>query len=336
MRRSLALCFAVSALAFGQSEARADSYRDRSTAKKLEAEGIRLEQAGDCAGALDKLQQAAALVTQAPSTAIHTARCLEATNRWKEALAKYDQISHADVDPVKAKRDAEAMEQARQAKASLEKRMPSFQVKVDGLAEISEVSMTLDGEPFSRMRVGAKGAIDPGSHVVEGTIKQGGTTQTRRETFVAEDGKLAEVMLRFGAPPPPPTKADATPADSDPWARLHDNNSTQRTIGKVVIGLGAASLAAGIVANVAAVNTSQTLDAECPDRTCPRASFDTLNRYETLKALSIAGYITAGVATISGLALVVTAPEKHKVKIKEGLTVSPAIGPTSAYVVGKF
>ena len=76
-RRSLALLAAVSVLSLFETTAYADGYRDRTAAKKLETEGIKREEAGDCAGALDKLQEAASLVNPTPQTAMHSARCLE-------------------------------------------------------------------------------------------------------------------------------------------------------------------------------------------------------------------------------------------------------------------
>ena len=106
--------------------------------------------------------------------------------------------------PTTNKAEQGAQEEARKASKALEERIPTVVVELQGVDALSKVTLTLDGEPFPRTKVGVRHPIDPGDHTLEGTLERAGEEpiQTRQPFFVNERESVP-LPFRFVREPEP-------------------------------------------------------------------------------------------------------------------------------------
>lgn len=263
----------------------------RSRARALGEEGNDLFDKGDYAGALDRYERAAKLVS-VPTLGLKSARCLEKLHRLIEASERYLAVTRMTLPEGALDVHKEALIAADKERTELLPRIPSVVVKIRG-EEAGEVS--LDGKPYPAELVGVKGLVDPGKHRFEA---RRGRKRVAREVDVAE-GAVAEVELDFANAELLPEKPRVVPSSPRWLNAVHG-------VGLAALGLGVAGLAVGAGAAGAAASSRSDLQGPCgEDLQCPPSSWDDADSYNTLRVVSTAGWIAGGVLAATGIVLVV-------------------------------
>jgi hypothetical protein len=103
----------------------------RATARKLGGEAVKLYDAGDYAGALEKFNTADSLVP-APTLGLYAARCLVKLGRTVEASERYLEVTRMELDraalPVMRKAQADAVTEREKLLPSI----PTLEVRLTG------------------------------------------------------------------------------------------------------------------------------------------------------------------------------------------------------------
>jgi hypothetical protein len=338
-RASLASSALVAGLLAVASPASAQPVDDatRSTARTLGEEGLALLARQQYGEALERFDKALALV-QAPTLGVRAARCLEKLGRLVEASERYRLVGGMEIDPTAppAFREAqvEAQAQAQAERDALLPRIPSIVIQVEG-AEVSGVSLHIDGKPIPVSVVGLKRPIDPGAHHFEARWNERGAVEDR----TLQEGESASVILRL--PPEAPRKAPRPPAAPAPAptptrvAAYGDESTTQRTVGWIGVSVGGLGILAGVTTWILALDRRADLDDMCPDRTCDPTpgSTDTIDAYETFRTATVISLVAGGVALGGGITILLTAPSRTAPRVQ---AVEPWIGAGSAGIRGAF
>ena len=193
----LAVAF-VAALAVAPASAAPPAVDDatKAAARDLGKDGIALFEAGDFAGALEKLSRADALV-RLPSTGLLVARALAKTGKLVEASEKYLAVTAIPPAGEENETQTRARATATQEREALAPRLPTLKVELD--AELVGATVTLDGRPLPAALLGVKRPTNPGEHALAAVL-EGGTWAAGRELAAA----------RRGGEPPSASASDGT------------------------------------------------------------------------------------------------------------------------------
>jgi hypothetical protein len=288
-RAALALALASSVLAPAAARADAPDAVTRGTARKLGAEGLTLYDKGRYAEALEKFRLANQLVP-APTLGVRVARCLEKLGRLVEASEVYLDVTRQEVE-----RGAPYVHRRAQADALAERekllpRIPSLEVELTGPTQGAVVRVDEDEMPAAM--IGQRRPIDPGAHVV--VVARGDRTISRDVTIAEREAARVSIEL----PPLPPAPA-----------RASRGGGTQRVLGWVSIGVGAAGVVAGAATGIAGIAQESSLLERCGDaRACPASEADAVSTYDTTRVVSTVGFVVGAVGLAVGVPLLLTAP----------------------------
>jgi hypothetical protein len=301
----VALCWASPALAQTEEEKRAEQlFREGRDAVD------RSDYATGCAKFAESLR-----LTQRPGPLLNLANCEEHQGRFVSALTHWtDGIALLPAND-------ERVAAARQRVEALSRRIPRITIVLAASApEGSKV--TLDGAPISPAALGVPQPTDLGEHVVVAAAP--GHTDAR-STLLLGEGERREITVTPGmsvaAPPstvaPPPIVTPPPPPSSD----------GARTAGFVIGGVGAASLAVGVVTGILTIGKKSTVDGLCPS-TCfekdRAAVLDAESAGKTLSTISTVTFIAGGVGLAAGLVLVLSSGPRHA---PTTATLGPAVLP---------
>lgn len=331
---------------------------DKDALRTLSDQAANEYDAGQYTSALDKFQRAYS-IARIPRLAVWLARANAKLGHLVLASELYrEAMSLQPNDLWKGKLQQDAQKEAQAELDQLQLRVPTLNILVEG-APAAEATVTIDDVPIPNALLGVERAVDPGTHELVG--KRGGET-TRESVTLAERGKKT-VTLRFHgvpgaatttaatgvpgatriAPPPTTTTSAATSAPStvDPLALSQPARasnaegptaSTERTLGWIGLGAGAAGLAVGTVAGILVASKYGDLSSDCSAaRLCDPKYESDLSRYRTLKTVSTVGFIAGGALAVTGVTLLLTHPRR---------VASPTVGlwmtPSTAGVSGEF
>jgi len=243
-------------------------------------------------------------------TMYNAALAWEAAGEPARAADDYDAaLSTAGLDGEKAK---DARDRLARLEASL------------GRIEITAPSgATAWAAHAERVATPARVHVAPGEIEVR-VVLASGEAKTQRVRVRA--GEAARVSVAAPAPSAPAPSAPAPPPPPPPDT---DSGGTQRAIGWVTVGGGALFGGAAIALGVATLDARDKFDAG------GRTDADLRDRAVTLRALTNAACIAAGVTGVVGVALVLTAPRARPAQPSTagvGLCLS---GPRAA-ICGRF
>lgn len=279
------------------------------TARKIAQEGLDLYDGGKFEEALERFLRADALV-HAPTMSLMAARSLVKLGRLVEASERYDAVSRMPLDPSASSAFRDAVANAGKERDGLAARLPSVVISVQA-APGAEVALTLDGVALPAAVLGQKRLVDPGAHAV---VARAG-----------EVVKTARVELREGQSLPVSLDLRPAPVPGSPL----------RTVGFIAAGVGAAGLILGGVTGGLAVSKKDELDkAGCRDNFCPTSKASDVDGYNSLLAISSAGFIAGAIAAVGGVTLVLVAP--GPAAASAGVRWSPVIGLGRVGLEGAF
>ncbi len=329
-------CFCLLALSLSPPANAQGETSPREQARVLGEEGLTKYDAGDFAGALDKLDKAYGLYP-APTLGLYSARALAKLGRLLEASRRYLEVSRATLEADASDQLRQAQADAQSEQAVLQKRIPQLRIELTG-AEASEVSITLNGQPVAPSELNQSRQLDPGKYVVRGARG----SETRRQEVALRESETKTAVLQFEPPPPPapvaPTPIAPAPAPAPaPVDRgsQQSTGSSQRTLGWIVVAVGGVGVGVGVGTGLAASSKKSDLEKVCGDISrCPESARSDVDQYNNLRTASTIGFIAGGVGLAAGFTLVLTAPTAKSSEKRGGLR--PFIGLGSAGVRGAF
>jgi hypothetical protein len=260
----------------------------RATARRLGTEAVKLYEAGDYAGALEKFNTADSLVP-APTLGLYAARCLAKLGRTVDASERYLEVTRMQLDrtalPVMRKAQADAVAERERLLPSI----PTLELRLTGPLGAG-VEVSVDGKVLLPGLLGEKRPVNPGQHQVD--AKRVDTTVTK--TLSVAPAEAAKLVIEM--PPLPP----------DPVPRM----APLRVAGWVGVGVGGAGLLAGAAAGLAAVAKGQALLSQCPGHVCSTPGMlAQAGSYDAARTASSAGLIGGAIVLAAGVTLVVVSPK---------------------------
>ncbi len=304
----------------------ASSARAADSAEALDElrQGYSLKVAGRCADALPHLARSFQLQPSARA-ALNLSDCEQQLGDLVAAQGHAAQ----GADLAHQQKNGELVDAGDAQLAAIEKRLPRLTVKlVDGA---TDCSITRDGVTLSGPAVGTPVAVNAGAHVID--VDCPGRTDRRFDVSVAE-GDRTETAVSPGPvlpAPPPPAPAQTVALESPPPRAARGGSA--RVMPVVVMGVGAAGVAVGLVSGIAANAKHGSLLAHCsPDGTCPMTERDDISAFHTLRTVSTVAYVIGGAALAGGAVWWFLAPASRPDPAAARLW----IGPGSAGIGGSF
>ena len=279
----------------------------------------------------------ASLFLAAPALAADPTKdqCIDA-NETSQAMRKAEKLRDAEqrlLVCVSASCPGPVRDDCAQRLTELRAATPTvvFVVKDDADQDLTDVHVTMDGQPLTDKLEGVALPIDPGSHHF--TFGAAGKTNEER-SFVIREGEKDRhervVLLSSAAAPvatPVPTPAPPDASASAPGAPARDGKG-QRIAGIAVGGAGLVGLVVGSVLGFGAHSKYQTaLNDECggqPDM-CNAPGVADGKSANSEAAASTVVFVVSAAFVGGGALLYFTAP-------RSGVTITPSVGMQSAGV----
>ncbi len=213
--------------------------------------------------------------------------------------------------------------------------IPTIVIKAqDGAGnDVSDVRVTLDGNPLVETLDGKPLAIDPGAHQLR--FERAGSPPVEQEVIAQAGVKYRAVEVRFAAagddgsatdgatdPAAPSPDDSAAPADASgisPWVY----------VGFAVAGVGA--VVGGITGGISLSQASDLKD-QCPNDGCTQDKSEDIDSMMALGHVSTASFIIGGVgAGVAVVALLVGGSDES-----ESGSMQPMVGPGYLGMRGSF
>jgi hypothetical protein len=203
--------------------------------------------------------------------------------------------------------------------------------------DLTDVKVTVDGQPFAVKLDGTAIPMDPGQHTfafeaagfepVTKTLVLKETEKDRRERVVLR--RVPKVA------PETPSTTPATPLpDEPPTVEPSHGLGTQRWLGVVAGGVGLAGIAVGSVFGLkassewSAQQSACGSPSSCPDHDAAVTHHANLTTDGTIATWA---FIGGGAFLASGVLLFLTAPSRYQAP-SSGFVIVPGVGPRSAAV----
>ncbi len=275
-------------------------------ARELFEEGLKLEEKGDWAGALDRFRKVAAVKTT-PQVRFHVALCLENTGKLVDALVEFQRAqSEASAD---ASGQVVAQNSGKHV-TDLKDRIPRLVVKVP--ADVEGATVTIDGVSVNASLVGTAMPLDPGKHAV--VVKASKRKPYSTDVVLVERGKpvTVEAALPVVADDGIPA-GDGTAPVEQPEPPKDQGGGGAGAVPWIIGGIGVAALIGGGVMYGLRQGTISDLEAACgPGRTqCPD---DKRDLADSGKTYTTAGNVLVGVGVLgvaTAVVLWVIAPSSN-------------------------
>jgi hypothetical protein len=326
----------IAPAAFAQDQPQAENV---AAARSLGLQGIKLADAGDCKGAIEKLSRAEALY-HAPSILGRLGECQVNVGQIVVGTENLNRVVREELAPnaPKAFKDAQV-----RAKGVLNGALPKIaHLTVKVSPADAKATVTVAGATIPPALIGAERPTDPGTHEV--TINAPGYLQ-QKVTITLGEGASQELALELQkdpsavveAPPPPPPVVVTPPPVAPPSDTAPKKSNT---LAYVALGVGGAGLLVGGVTGFLALGKKSDLDG-CEDKKCPPSQQDTLDSAKNLATVSTVGFAVGFVGLGAGIVLLVTgnnstASAAAPRVAKPGLKVEPWFAFNSAGLNGTF
>ena len=303
------------------------------TAREIAKEGIDAFDSGEYQRAADRLGEAYDIV-KVPTIALYRARALVKLGRLVEASELYQEATTIEGDLGKQSKQQAAQDQAKKEREELLPRIPRLKVKIVG-GSAKDVEVKVDGQAVAPQLLRAGYAVDAREHEVEGDLNG----EVVRETFTVDEGDSATVTLSFkgtGTRAAPEGKKRSHGGDAAEDEAGEQRGGTQRTIGWIGIGTGAAALAVGSVAGMMSLGKKRDLDdGGCQGNDCFTDQKSDVDAHNRDILIANVGFAAGGVLAATGLTLLLTAPKRDQTE-KDARHISPWIGIGQAGIRGRF
>ena len=333
--RGLGALLLVLAISFGSfgGTAFAQTDEQRAAARSLATEGATAFNEGRYQDAVDLFGKAESLV-HAPPHLLFLARSHAKLGQLVKAREAYMKIVKETLPPNASPAFRNAQSSANDEVRTIEPRIASLTVKLEGDKDAKDVAVLVDGTPINSVLVGVAQPVDPGEHKVEA-----GASGLRApvQTVTLADGERKSVVLKLEAAPgaaplvavaqapaaaaaPEPSAAQGpatspAPATDQGATSPADDKSGLRIGSYVAFGVGVVGLAAGTFFTVQ--SSSKRKDADDKFEECGGESgchtgnplSDEVTKLDddakSAMTLGIVGFAVGGVGIATGATLLV-------------------------------
>jgi len=337
-----ALCFTVVTPAYAQR-----STSDKAAAEALFDEGLQLMNDKRYAEACPKLEESQR-IDAGIGTLLYLAECYEKTGRTASAWATFREAASAASAAGQGDR-------ARQGKARADRLEPLLsKLTVSVAAENKSIpgfQVTRGGETVQAPLFETAVPVDPGNLVIEATAP--GYEPVTKTVNVPGNGGRAQVQVPALVPAPGTTPAAPAGTGAAQGSQTQpgqeqgqqsaalaeqastDDGSTSRTVGVVLMGVGAAGMVVGTIFGVDALQKNNDAKDICGDDTsCPTQEGEDLSDDAQQAALvSTIGFVAGGAALVGGAVLYLTAPDGSEAG---RMQLSPIAGGAQFSFSGRF
>ncbi|HEY3499227.1 MAG TPA: hypothetical protein VGK73_31270 [Polyangiaceae bacterium] len=313
------MCLGVAASA---PHALAETDQERAGARSAATAGADAFDAGKYPDALAMFQRAESLV-HSPVHLSYIAQCQVKLGQLVEARETYLKLKRETVPPGAHPAVKRAIEEAPGKLASLEPRVPSLAIKLEGVNAGESVDVTLDGAKIAPALVGIPAPANPGEHVVRaaGPGKDSGDVRV-----TLSEGQHEEVLIRLNATaaaaPAAVTPATTpSPTTAEPTADQGTSGSSLTVPAYISLGVGVVGLGLGTFFIIGAGKSADDADALCggsreectippgPGRDEAEEKMDEATSKQTL---AIVGFAVGGVGIAAGVTMLVLGMNKSK------------------------
>ena len=337
----------------------AQSDEQRAGARTLATEGAQAFNDGRFKEAVDLFSKAESLM-HAPPHLLFMARAHARLGQFVKAREAYMKIVKEQLAPnaPQAFRDAQAA--AEEERKQVEPHIGKLIVKVEGAESAKDLSVAIDGQPFSVVLLGVPQPTDPGEHTVTATATGFKAAPATASLKDAGSGAVTIKMEVDSSAPPPVATSAATPGASvvttpsgAPPSDAGAGSSSGMRIGSYVgFGVGAVGVVLGTVfvlkssgnrkdADKATTTLEQTYGCSATgghpacDATTPEAEkVAQLDKdAKSAKTIGIIGYVVGGVGVAAGVTLFVLSNHKQE---SSSAFVAPYVGLGAAGLRGAF
>ena len=293
--------------------------------------------------ALALLIAAGAVVGPAAAASPTTTECLAANENAIKLRTDHKLIEARDQSLVCAAASCPArVSEVCQARAmNLTATIPTivFEATDPSGNAVTEVVVTMDGQPFATRLDGRAVAVDPGDHVFRFAMP--GEAKVDRHFVISEADKIRHEKVQLGSQPVAPLVAPVAPAVQP---RPSTGLGTRKIVGLTLGGVGVVGLGLGTAFGVMAMSAWSDVKSACQPGTpsrCPitdqPAASSKQSTAQTDGAVSTVGFIAGGVLVATGAVLFLTG-RHHEGSTAPTVAVAPALGPgqTGFSLTGAF
>ncbi|MCH2107846.1 MAG: hypothetical protein MK135_00830 [Polyangiaceae bacterium] len=175
-------------------EVSASSDQERAAARSAAKDGILAYRAGDYPEALELLQRAESLV-HAPPHLLFIARCQAQLGMLVESRETYQRVITENLSATAPKAFLDAQVQASAELPDLEARLGQLRLEVVEEEGLENLSILLDGEPYSLSMLGLEVPVNPGQHRLV-ISAQGMLSQEKLIEVMEGEELIVSVILR--------------------------------------------------------------------------------------------------------------------------------------------
>lgn len=306
------------------------------TARVLAVDGVKLAQTDRCAEAIDKLEQAERL-HHSPIVQTRLGECYIKLGRLLAGVESLRAVLREPLPAAPSEALTQAYDDARSLLDTTKPKLASLTVRVEGVADPSQLSLTIDGKSLPAALVGAAQPSDPGEHQVQ-VSAPGYLTASRRVTLgqgdaqtvvltpVASPHAAEEQRARANEGSATELGADAVQPETEvkSTAAPDEALSASHIPAYVTWGVSAAALGVGVAFGVIAMGEKSDLDQRCPDKACPpdaKGLLDDSRRHATISTIGYAAGLAG--AAIGGVLFWLESRSTDRAASTAGLHAAP-------------
>jgi hypothetical protein len=335
----------VAPAAFAQDQPQAENV---AAARSLGLQGIKMADAGDCQGAIEKLSRAESLY-HAPSILGRLGECQVNVGQIVAGTENLNRVVREQLAANAPKAFRDAQERAKGVLNTALPKIARLTVKVEPADAKPQV--TVAGTTIPAALIGVERPTDPGTHEVMVTAP--GYLDQKSSVTLAEGGtqeisikleKDPNAVAATPATPPPSTTPAAVVGPAQPPADAAPKKNN--TLAYVALGVGGAGLVVGGITGFLALGKKSDLKG-CEGNSCPPSQKDTLDSAKSMATISTVGFTVGFVGVGVGVVLLLAGggSSSNNAKLATpqlakretgGIKVQPFFGGTSAGVNGTF
>ena len=333
----------------------AQTDEQRAGARTLATEGAAAFNDGRFKDAVDLFARAESLV-HAPPHLLFMARAHAKLGQFVKAREAYMKIAKEQLSPNAPQAFRDAQVTAEEERKQVEPHIGRLLVKVEGAEGAKDLSVAIDGQPFSAVMLGVPQPMDPGEHTV--TAAATGFKAAPAKVTLKDAGSGA-VTLKLEVDQSAPPPAGATPAEPAAGAGVVSTPTGEppsdagpakggngmRIGSYVAFGVGAAGLALGTVFVLQSAGHRKDADDASAKLTARCGSLCSADDPEAKKVaqldddarsaqtIGIIGYAVGGVGIAAGVTLFILSSKKEEPK---AAFIAPYVGPGALGIHGAF
>ena len=315
----LSASFGALLSAAAPSSARADDASARNLAEQMFAEGRKLMGEGKFDEACPKLAESQRL-DPGGGTILNLAVCHEGQGRFASAWSEFREA--LDLARTDGRRDREQL--ALEHLAGVEPKVSHLTLSLEPKAEVSGLTIKLDGQKIGRAAWSSPLPVDTGTHEITASAPGRLDRHVSVQVLGLADTKEVTILALEDAPASP-----IASFDSSPEPNVSNHSTGKKAAGFVVGGVGVAALAVGTVFGVEALQKRHDSDASCSGDTCRTQAGVNLNEdAQRFANIADVGIGVGIVGLVVGTYLVLTSGGSRPVPAATavGSSVLPALG----------